>query len=85
MPDSSREDTPIRPVSSLQQRLTGPIANKPIPPVPVNYGMLLFPAFQALDVFGPLDALNILSWNHPMNLALVRPPPTPQPGRPPIR
>ncbi|GME23340.1 putative dj-1 family protein [Neofusicoccum parvum] len=39
--------------------------------LPVNYGMLLFPAFQALDVFGPLDALNILSWNHPMNLALI--------------
>ncbi|KAK7700889.1 hypothetical protein SLS57_011936 [Botryosphaeria dothidea] len=39
--------------------------------VPVNFGMLLFPAFQALDVFGPLDALNILSWQQPMNLYLI--------------
>lgn len=38
---------------------------------PVNFGVLLFPTFQALDVFGPLDALNILSWSHPINLALV--------------
>ncbi|KAL1645484.1 hypothetical protein SLS58_003793 [Diplodia intermedia] len=38
---------------------------------PVNFGILLFPAFQALDVFGPLDALNILSLSHPMNLALI--------------
>lgn len=42
------------------------------PTVPVNFGMLLFPAFQALDVFGPLDALNILSWQQPTNLYLVR-------------
>jgi putative intracellular protease/amidase len=33
--------------------------------------MLLFPAFQALDVFGPLDALNGLSRNYSMNLYLI--------------
>ncbi|KAF4542458.1 Dj-1 family protein [Lasiodiplodia theobromae] len=38
---------------------------------PVNFGVLLFPTFQALDVFGPLDALNILSLSHPINLALI--------------
>jgi hypothetical protein len=27
---------------------------------PVNYGILLFPSFQALDVFGPLDVLPTL-------------------------
>ena len=27
--------------------------------------MLVYTAFQALDVFGPLDALNVLSWTHP--------------------
>lgn len=41
---------------------------------PVNFGILLFPTFQALDVFGPLDALNILSLSHPINLALVSTP-----------
>ncbi|KAK7049309.1 hypothetical protein VNI00_005910 [Paramarasmius palmivorus] len=39
--------------------------------LPVSYGMLLFPSFQALDVFGPLDALNLLSFNYPMNLYLI--------------
>jgi transcriptional regulator GlxA family with amidase domain len=28
---------------------------------PLRIGVILFPGFQALDVFGPLDALNILS------------------------
>ncbi|KDQ14439.1 hypothetical protein BOTBODRAFT_132252 [Botryobasidium botryosum FD-172 SS1] len=38
---------------------------------PINYGMILFPAFQALDVFGPLDILNTLAFTHPINLALI--------------
>jgi transcriptional regulator GlxA family with amidase domain len=38
---------------------------------PVNFGVLLFPAFQALDVFGPLDALNVLSRSYPMNLYTI--------------
>ncbi|KAG7094410.1 hypothetical protein E1B28_008009 [Marasmius oreades] len=40
---------------------------------PVNFGILLFPAFQALDVFGPLDALNLLSMlKFPkMNLSII--------------
>ncbi|KAG7094412.1 hypothetical protein E1B28_008011 [Marasmius oreades] len=41
--------------------------------LPVNFGILLFPAFQALDAFGPLDALNILSMNFPMNLSIIGP------------
>jgi hypothetical protein len=28
---------------------------------PVHYGVLLFPGFQALDVFGPLDVFNSLA------------------------
>lgn len=39
--------------------------------LPVNYGVLLFPGFQALDVFGPLDALNILAQERPLNLSIV--------------
>lgn len=37
----------------------------------ISFGILLFPAFQALDVFGPLDALNLLSWQEKMNLSLI--------------
>ncbi|PYH66353.1 DJ-1/PfpI family protein [Aspergillus vadensis CBS 113365] len=32
-------------------------------PPPLRIGVLLFPGFQALDVFGPLDVLNVLSWS----------------------
>lgn len=39
--------------------------------VPVNYGIVVFPAFQALDVFGPLDALNMLSFAYPLNLFII--------------
>ncbi|KAK7457172.1 hypothetical protein VKT23_010471 [Stygiomarasmius scandens] len=38
---------------------------------PVEFGFVLFPAFQALDVFGPLDALNMLSLNYSINLHLL--------------
>lgn len=33
--------------------------------------MVLFPSFTALDAFGPLNALNILSAKYPMTLSLV--------------
>ncbi|KAK0473545.1 class I glutamine amidotransferase-like protein [Armillaria luteobubalina] len=39
--------------------------------VPVNYGVVVFPTFQALDVFGPLDALNMLSLAYPLNLSII--------------
>ncbi|KAG7081582.1 DJ-1/PfpI family protein [Colletotrichum scovillei] len=38
---------------------------------PVNFGLVLFPAFQSLDVFGPLDALNMLSGSYKMNLYII--------------
>ncbi|KAK2033236.1 DJ-1/PfpI family protein [Colletotrichum zoysiae] len=38
---------------------------------PLNFGVVLFPAFQALDVFGPLDALNMLSRSYKMNLYTI--------------
>ncbi|KDQ31674.1 hypothetical protein PLEOSDRAFT_1035376 [Pleurotus ostreatus PC15] len=38
---------------------------------PVNWGVLLFPTFEALDVFGPLEALNLLSLTVPLNLSLI--------------
>ncbi|KAJ7019284.1 class I glutamine amidotransferase-like protein [Mycena alexandri] len=39
--------------------------------LPVSFGVVLFPAFQALDVFGPLDALNLLAFQYPVNLSLI--------------
>lgn len=38
---------------------------------PTSYGYILFPGFQAIDVFGPLDALNTLSWSHNITLSLI--------------
>lgn len=44
----------------------------PAPPaLPRRFGYLLFPGFQALDVFGPVDALNLLSWSHSNTFAFV--------------
>ncbi|KAH8742560.1 class I glutamine amidotransferase-like protein [Diaporthe sp. PMI_573] len=39
--------------------------------LPNKFGIVLFPTFQALDVFGPLDILNMLSLWHPMNLSII--------------
>jgi transcriptional regulator GlxA family with amidase domain len=39
--------------------------------MPVNYGMIVFPAFTNLDVFGPLDILNRVASSHPMNLSII--------------
>jgi hypothetical protein len=33
---------------------------------PVHYGALVYPGFQALDLFGPLDLLNLLSHSKPI-------------------
>jgi putative intracellular protease/amidase len=40
---------------------------------PVHYGVILFPGFQALDVFGPLDVFNSLSmlYNFPIKLTML--------------
>ncbi|KAF9528596.1 class I glutamine amidotransferase-like protein [Crepidotus variabilis] len=39
--------------------------------LPLNYGVVLFPGFQALDVFGPLDVFNSLAINYTMNLFII--------------
>ena len=41
------------------------------PKLPRNFAVVLFPGFQLLDVCGPLDALNILSNSHPLNLSII--------------
>ncbi|KAJ5972137.1 uncharacterized protein N7479_002055 [Penicillium vulpinum] len=38
---------------------------------PLRVGVVLFPGFQALDVFGPVDCINVLSWSHSVTLALI--------------
>lgn len=39
--------------------------------LPVNFGILVFPTFQALDAFGPLDIFNELSLDFPLNLSII--------------
>ena len=56
------------------------------PPPPRRYAVLLFDGFQALDAFGPLDVLNLLSRDADLQLSLAvvaaehRPIPTRAPG-----
>ncbi|KAI0881360.1 class I glutamine amidotransferase-like protein [Annulohypoxylon maeteangense] len=38
---------------------------------PLRIGYMLFPAFTALDVFGPLNVLNLVSIKHNMTLSLI--------------
>ncbi|KAI9678222.1 MAG: hypothetical protein M1817_006167 [Caeruleum heppii] len=49
------------------KKAAGSSAEKP----PTRYGMLLFPGFEMLDVFGPLEALQMLSRQHQMDLSLI--------------
>lgn len=39
--------------------------------IPVNFGIVVFPAFTPLDVFGPLDMLNGFSLQQHMNLSII--------------
>ncbi|PQK15681.1 hypothetical protein BB8028_0006g00040 [Beauveria bassiana] len=48
-----------------------PVGNSTKENPPTKYAILLFPGFQALDVFGPLDALNTLSLFHHIELSVI--------------
>ena len=56
---------------------TNGIAKKPLFEIhgkhPVHYGVVLFPGFQALDVFGPLDVFNSLSmlYEFPIKMTML--------------
>jgi transcriptional regulator GlxA family with amidase domain len=39
--------------------------------IPKKYGVIVFPGFQALDVFGPLDVLNTISGANKINLSII--------------
>ncbi|KAI1766295.1 class I glutamine amidotransferase-like protein [Hypoxylon sp. FL1150] len=44
---------------------------------PTRFAVALFPGFQALDVFGPLDILNLLSKKTPLSLRVLAATPDP--------
>ncbi|KAF5328068.1 hypothetical protein D9619_013606 [Psilocybe cf. subviscida] len=48
-----------------------PHSAKPADSVPLRYGALVHPGFQALDLFGPLDALNMLALYYPLELVIL--------------
>ena len=49
-----------------------------------HYALTLFPGFQALDVFGPIDTLNFLSQSHPeLSLSILSHTLDPVPTKPP--
>ncbi|KAI8819421.1 DJ-1/PfpI family protein [Fimicolochytrium jonesii] len=70
---------PVRTVSLNGTSPTPIPSNQPNPPTPAagnstatrSFGMLLYPGFTALDVFGPLEWLNMLSTSHNITLSLI--------------
>ncbi|KAG5636622.1 hypothetical protein H0H81_007390 [Sphagnurus paluster] len=60
---------------NLQSPKYTSVANKALNPDrhPVHFGIIVFPGFQALDVFGPLDAFNTLSFafDVPLKLSII--------------
>lgn len=48
-----------------------PASAKPADAVPLRYGALVYHGFQALDLFGPLDALNTLAVSYPLELVIL--------------
>jgi transcriptional regulator GlxA family with amidase domain len=44
-----------------------------IPVPPVHYAIVLFQGFQALDAFGPLDALNLIARERKIELSIIGP------------
>lgn len=65
---SCTEDSKHHPRSSLHTSNNHSLTP---PAVPSSFGVLLFPAFEALDVFGPLDALNLFSLQRQLKLSLI--------------
>ncbi|CZR70004.1 related to ThiJ/PfpI family protein [Phialocephala subalpina] len=48
---------------------TGALAHALV--APTRYGVALFPDFEAIDIFGPLDALNAVAYSYQINLTLI--------------
>lgn len=59
-------------------------ASAPAPDsVPLRYGAVIYPGFQALDLFGPLDALNSLALAYPLELYMIAETMEPVSSKPP--
>ncbi|EOA83292.1 uncharacterized protein SETTUDRAFT_139755 [Exserohilum turcica Et28A] len=43
----------------------------PCNPLPSKFALILYPGFQLLDAAGPLDAFNMLSYDHPITLYIL--------------
>ncbi|KAI0744277.1 class I glutamine amidotransferase-like protein [Daedaleopsis nitida] len=43
------------------------------PALPKKIGVLIFPAFEPLDVMGPIEALQTLSWTNKLELCVIAP------------
>lgn len=54
-----------------QTHSADPAPTAPTKPLPLHFGIILFPSFQALDAFGALDALNMLSRRYKMHLYVL--------------
>jgi transcriptional regulator GlxA family with amidase domain len=74
-PTTTMSDSPSKP-ATVDTNSNG-TSKKPLfeiqGPDPVHYGVLLFPGFQALDVFGPLDVFNSMSmlYHFPIKLTML--------------
>ncbi|KAF8182682.1 DJ-1/PfpI family protein [Pholiota molesta] len=55
----------------MSAQLDFPSPPRPITETPLSYGVIVYPGYQALDIFGPLDALNSLSLHYPLQLAVI--------------
>ncbi|KAI0779532.1 DJ-1/PfpI family protein [Fomes fomentarius] len=55
-------------LTSLGTQLKAP---QPNAPANLKFGVLLFPAFEPLDVYGPIEALQMLSKSHRVDLHLI--------------
>ncbi|KAF8152583.1 DJ-1/PfpI family protein [Crassisporium funariophilum] len=52
--------------------------------VPLRYGVIVYPGYQALDIFGPLDVLNTLSLAYPLQLSIIAETLVPVSTKPPV-
>ncbi|KAK2047502.1 DJ-1/PfpI family protein [Colletotrichum somersetense] len=60
---------PFPPIHPTHRPLKFPVTNTTSPPI--NIGTIVFRAMDMLDIFGPLDALQLVAKNRQLNLHLV--------------
>jgi hypothetical protein len=70
-PDSTRKYLSFTPLHSSPPQNPESITNTPQASPPINWAVTLFPSFDSIDVFGPLDPLGYLAFSRKLNLALI--------------